>query len=989
MASSASTKNVFDRVLEKFLASLTAKEKTEFGSTTLYELQLAMARIQRQQTSRSKQRGMRRLEGFLEAMKEFDKVIQVFVNTSEILAFVWGPMKFLLQTACHFSEAWESLMTAYQRIGEQLPLLAQHETQFRNKTHQAHMEKVLSLMYKDILDFHWKAMRYFKQRVWKQLLSAVWKNFDTEFGEILRNLREHRSLIESQASIAQLHEMIRNQEISQTTLNNQKEGENRRRREFCMQWLSPAAYDVDQEAHTKVRLSYPGTGRWLLTNKRFYSWFDRDASSNQLLWMTGIPGAGKTILASLVIEEAKKLPNVAVAFFYCKYEDAERNTFVAVARGILLQLLNQDDDLLPYLYEEASKSGQSNLSTGSLAKKLLETAIKNHQKLYVIIDGIDECEREQRREIVATFESFWDSLPYDEADSLRCLFVSQDDSAARRDFARMVTLKITESDTKYDIRAYASVWSNKIKTKFSLDQDRKQYIEDMIAEKAEGMFLFARLMSRYLLDQNNAKELNQELLPTSFPRGTLRLEEIYGKITRKLFGETTTKESNPKKLLSWMVCAKRPLKWREIQCAVSIDLDEQTVDWKDGRFPVDSKDLCGSLVEIHSDDTVNLVHHTARRYLVDEQIVDSATEEISLTLLTVGYLSMPCFDADNSKEDIQTLISLGYYGFLDYAYAYWSRHLEKSLSSPQPEHMISELTEALQIFMEFNWIEPQSKINVPKSLEDLLKPLAKAQAHKEIMCAVYLARKQLHSSTKATHDESFLRIKGVLERIRTYLEEEQSVTSTPETFKLMYGSDLYKCPRPNCTLFYNGFPSKQLRDDHILKHERMYFCSFPGCINAITGCTTLKELKKHEKDTHGTIKLDDEEEDEFPETAPEVVSFVCETCQATFTRKHNLNNHIRGKHQGANTQSFLCRTCGKAFARKGDCTRHESVAHSSTSTFSCGGLLTDGSQWGCGKEFSRRDILTRHWKSEKGRRCYLPKQLEEQQAGSTPVSQPE
>jgi hypothetical protein len=67
------------------------------------------------------------------------------------------------------------------------------------------------------------------------------------------------------------------------------------------------------------------------------------------------------------------------------------------------------------------------------------------------------------------------------------------------------------------------------------------------------------------------------------------------------------------KLLTWMVCAKRPMKWHEIQCAVSIDIDNQNVDWERRKFSVDSKELCGSLAEVYADGTVNLVHHTAKR----------------------------------------------------------------------------------------------------------------------------------------------------------------------------------------------------------------------------------------------------------------------------------------------------------------------------------------------------------------------------------------
>jgi hypothetical protein len=70
-------------------------------------------------------------------------------------------MKFLLQTACTFHEAFEALIDAYGRIGEHLPLMTQYEQHFRNSSHMA---LVLRYLYEDILDFHWKAMRYFKKR---------------------------------------------------------------------------------------------------------------------------------------------------------------------------------------------------------------------------------------------------------------------------------------------------------------------------------------------------------------------------------------------------------------------------------------------------------------------------------------------------------------------------------------------------------------------------------------------------------------------------------------------------------------------------------------------------------------------------------------------------------------------------------------------------------------------------------------------------------
>lgn len=54
------------------------------------------------------------------------------------------------------------------------------------------------------------------------------------------------------------------------------------------------------------------------------------------------------------------------------------------------------------------------------------------------------------------------------------------------------------------------------------------------------------------------------------------------------------------------------MKWHEIQGVKSIDLETKSVDFQRLRFRVDSKDLCGSLVEIRSDGTVELVHLTAK-----------------------------------------------------------------------------------------------------------------------------------------------------------------------------------------------------------------------------------------------------------------------------------------------------------------------------------------------------------------------------------------
>ena len=65
-------------------------------------------------------------------------------------------------------------------------------------------------------------------------------------------------------------------------------------------------------------------------------------------------------------------------------------------------------------------------------------------------------------------------------------------------------------------------------------------------------------------------------------------------------------------LFGWLVCAKRPLKWQEIQGLKSINLGRQSVEFARRSFRVAPKDLCESLVEVRSDETIELVHLTAK-----------------------------------------------------------------------------------------------------------------------------------------------------------------------------------------------------------------------------------------------------------------------------------------------------------------------------------------------------------------------------------------
>ena len=86
----------------------------------------------------------------------------------------------------------------------------------------------------------------------------------------------------------------------------------------------------------------------------------------------------------------------------------------------------------------------------------------------------------------------------------------------------------------------------------------------------------------------------------------------YERILSRILDSRGEHVINPlKQVLGWIVCARRSLRWAEIQAAVSLDLDAEGVD-HDKQISESPKGLFASLVEIQSDGTVELVHGTAR-----------------------------------------------------------------------------------------------------------------------------------------------------------------------------------------------------------------------------------------------------------------------------------------------------------------------------------------------------------------------------------------
>lgn len=85
------TKCEFETALEDFKnkVQISADEAKDFRFADLNSLRSTIKQIQAEQEAKRRMRHMKRLEPFLQTMEQYGKTVDVFVNTSEVLAFVW------------------------------------------------------------------------------------------------------------------------------------------------------------------------------------------------------------------------------------------------------------------------------------------------------------------------------------------------------------------------------------------------------------------------------------------------------------------------------------------------------------------------------------------------------------------------------------------------------------------------------------------------------------------------------------------------------------------------------------------------------------------------------------------------------------------------------------------------------------------------------------------------------------------------------------
>jgi predicted ATPase len=166
--------------------------------------------------------------------------------------------------------------------------------------------------------------------------------------------------------------------------------ERRVEHQAILDWLTPIDYASQQTDLISRRQE--GTGQWLLESNEFQQWLGK---SKQTLFCPGMPGAGKTMIASIAVDLlCTRLLNddsVGVAYLYCNFNRREEQKPTDLLLSLLKQLLQERTSApegAKSLYERHERK-RTRPSFDEISK-VLHSIITEYSRVFIIIDALDE-----------------------------------------------------------------------------------------------------------------------------------------------------------------------------------------------------------------------------------------------------------------------------------------------------------------------------------------------------------------------------------------------------------------------------------------------------------------------------------------------------------------------------------------------------------------------------------------------------------------------
>ncbi|KAK7968989.1 hypothetical protein PG988_008062 [Apiospora saccharicola] len=616
--------------------------------------------------------------------------LNVIASTNDAAALAYGAVRIVLQLASVLPTFFDRLLSTISHLTDKFPQYEAIADIFDGNPSlrmRTHLEKV----YQDFFEFLRLAANIFTasnggiKRPVKMIAKVAWKPFDVRFGDILTQMEEHHNFVLGELHIIQAQ---RAKDADRAAFLEKEAAEKDRikadesRRDMKELGRIAEAVKVAQEKEIKdasVRriadwleapqfaetLEYfqehriENTAQWIFQKDEFTNWASMEILVNEsvswrtmppwVLWAHGNPGCGKTMMASSVYDElveqkrSKQLDHM-VCYFFFKHTDQKSLKIDAVYRSALAQILHRYRDeseiLDKFLFiqsDSSSSSGQSR-ATAKQLYDLMRISASALGHIDFVVDGVDEADEpgdisDRLKVLVTTSPIRLICFSRSNVSRLQYLVPPQQQIAFSRDL------------TNPDIRAFLELEISGLveETKLPSTADHNSLVESLLSG-ADGMFLWAKLMMRYLRSPALSRTTRLCLIKgVRLPEG---LDEMYDRMVSLIMNSTGPELNLAKDVLLWIRHPKpneqkMGIDW--LHTAVGYELDP---DEKDG-FVNMVIAVCHGLVEFTDRGGFNLTHLTVNEYFDKKWLAesgkavllpDTATTTPEVTSRCVDYL---------------------------------------------------------------------------------------------------------------------------------------------------------------------------------------------------------------------------------------------------------------------------------------------------------------------------------------------------------------
>lgn len=341
-----------------------------------------------------------------------------------------------------------------------------------------------------------------------------------------------------------------------------------------------------------------------------YQEWKRQATSCSIL-CTGKLGSGKSVLLANIVDDLNLYVHnkgITVAYFFCRHDLPESLDAGTIIRSLVRQLLRPIPDLT--IVAEHLEDITSAPDFRRLLVALRSTLPATYQA-YIILDGLDECDYDQRKKLILQLRELQDEFKI-----LICVSCRPEPENGRslspREFVASRSMSIPEDNP--DIGQFIDEeLENCIESRNLVIGDPALILDirDALLQGSQGMFLWVALQITSLCTMKTDNTIREALigLPKDLPETFARIlarSEVAG-------------QPYQRRILELVAIAQRPLQVEELREALSV-VPGDTV-WNPANLLNDiysTLACCGSLVTVDEEElTVRLVHHSVKQFILD------------------------------------------------------------------------------------------------------------------------------------------------------------------------------------------------------------------------------------------------------------------------------------------------------------------------------------------------------------------------------------